>query len=85
VSGLLCVHAVAITPAGPMKFVRSSSSIVGGLPRDKVGSAPAIVFLGLLSVHSRYGLHARGVAMATLSIGGFNSFVASTAAPIATG
>jgi hypothetical protein len=29
-----------------MKFVRSSSSIVGGLPRDKVGSAPAIVFSG---------------------------------------
>jgi AraC-like DNA-binding protein len=45
-AGLLCLHAVAITPAGPMKFVRSSTSIVGGLPRDKVGSAPAIVFSG---------------------------------------
>ena len=42
-------------------------------------------FRGLLSVHSRYGLQARGVACATLSIGGFSGFVTSTAAPIATG
>ena len=34
---------------------------------------------------SRYGLQARGVAYATLSIGGFGSFVISTAAPIVTG
>ena len=45
-----------------MEPVRSSLSIVSGLPREKVGSAPATVFRGLLSVHSRYGLHARGVA-----------------------
>src|SRR6266496_1160128 len=43
-SGLLYVHAVAITPAGSMEHVRSSLSIVSGLPREKVGSAPAIVF-----------------------------------------
>jgi hypothetical protein len=42
-------------------------------------------FRGLLSVHSRYGLHARRVALATLYTGGFGGFVASTAAPIATG
>ena len=34
---------------------------------------------------SRYGLHARGVASATLSIEGSSSFVASTTASIATG
>src|SRR4029453_7885851 len=40
---------------------------------------------GLLSVHSRYGLHARRVAYATLYTGGSDRFVSFTAAPIATG
>jgi hypothetical protein len=48
-SGLLCVHAIAITPAGPMKLVRSSISIVCGLPCVTVRSAPAIVFFGACS------------------------------------
>ena len=43
------------------------------------------LFRGLLSVHSRYSLETRGVANATLSIGGFSGFVTPTAAPIATG
>jgi hypothetical protein len=42
-------------------------------------------FRGLLSVYSRYGLHARQVAFATLYTGGFSGFVTSAAAPIATG
>ena len=42
-------------------------------------------FRGLLSVHSRYGLQTCQVASATLYTGGFSSFVASTAAPVATG
>src|ERR1017187_10198095 len=33
-------------PAGPMKLVRSSVSIVGGLPCETVRSAPAITFSG---------------------------------------
>ena len=37
-----------------------------------------------LSVYSRYGLHARQVAQATLYTGGSNGFVTSAAAPIAT-
>ena len=41
-------------------------------------------FRGLLSVYSHYGVHARQVAFATLYTGGFSSFVASAAAPIAT-
>jgi hypothetical protein len=84
-AGLLCLHAVAITPAGPMKFVRSSSSIVGGLPRVKVGSAPAIVFSGpaqrLLTL---WPARSRG-RHATLSIESSDNFVASAAASIATG
>src|ERR1017187_6292799 len=84
-SGLLCVHAIAITPVGPMELVRSSLSIVSGLPCEKVRSAPAIVVSGpaqrslsLWPVRSRSRL-------ATLSIESSDSFVASTAVSIATG
>jgi hypothetical protein len=44
-----------------------------------------LAFRGLLDVHSRYGLHARGVAYVTLSIEGFNEFVTSSIALIASG
>ena len=67
-----------------MEPVRSSISIVGGLPRVTVGRLLQLYFRGLLSVHSRYGLHTRRVACATLSTKSSDSFVASTAAPIAT-
>jgi hypothetical protein len=40
-SGPRCLHAVANTPAGLMKPVRSYCSIGVGLPRPKGGSAPA--------------------------------------------
>ena len=46
---------------------------------------PRYPFRGLLGVHSRYGLHARQVTSMTLFIEDFGGFVASTAAPIATG
>ena len=42
--GPLCLHAVANTPAGRMEFVRSYHSIRFGLPRNRGGSAPALVF-----------------------------------------
>ena len=45
-SGLLCLHAIAITPAGPMELVRSSFSTISGLPCVTARSAPAIVFSG---------------------------------------
>src|SRR5271157_2633756 len=61
-SGLRCLHAVAITPAGSMEPVRSSISIASGLPCEKPGRLLQLFFRGLLSVHSRYGLHARRVA-----------------------
>ena len=84
-SGLLCLHAIAIIPAGPMELVRSSISIVSGLPCVIVRSAPAIVVSGpaqrlltLRPARSRSRL-------ATLSIESSDSFVASAAASIATG
>jgi hypothetical protein len=39
-----CLHAVANTPAGLMELVRSYDSISFGLPRNRGGSAPALVF-----------------------------------------
>jgi len=84
-AGLLCLHAIAIIPAGPMELVRSSISIVGGLPCVTVRSAPAIIVsrpaqrsLTLWPARSR-SRHA------TLSIESSDSFVASAAASIATG
>ena len=53
-------------------------------PRTLGGSAPASLFSGPAQ-RSRYSLHARRVALATLCTRGFSSFVASTAALIATG
>ena len=42
--GPLCLHAVANTPAGLMKFIRSYYSINFGLPSNRDGSAPALSF-----------------------------------------
>ena len=84
-SGLLCLHAVAITPAGSMKLVRSSVSIDCGLPCDKARSAPAIVF----SRPAQRSLALRPARspsrQATLYTEGSDSFVASAAASVATG
>ncbi len=68
-----------------MEFVRSYDSIPFGLPSTRAGRLLHHCFRGLLSVHSRYGLHARRVAFATLYTRGFSSLVASPAALIATG
>jgi hypothetical protein len=54
-------------------------------PRLQLGRLLHYQFRGLLSVHSRYDLQTRQVAYATLYTGGSGGFVASTAAPIATG
>src|SRR5260370_6266475 len=54
-------------------------------PRTGAGRLLHHCFRGLLSVHLRYGLHARQVAFATLCTRGFSSLVASTAALLATG
>src|SRR6266404_6243906 len=84
--GPLCLHAVANTPAGRMEFIRSYGfHFASAFPETRAGRLLHHYFRGLLSVHSRYGLHARRVALATLCTRGFSSLVASTAALIATG
>src|SRR5437016_13096722 len=65
-------------------FARTIPS-ASAFPRSSAGRLLHHPFRGLLSVHSRYGLHARRVAIATLCTRGFSSLVASTAALIATG
>jgi len=62
-----------------------SSPTMAAFPDFWAGRLPRCVFRGLLSVHSRYGLHTCQVTYMTLYTGGFSRFVASTAAPIATG
>src|SRR5215472_9918115 len=84
-AGQLCLLAVAITPAGLMVLVRSYCPISGGPPDYTAGWLLRYSFRGLLSVYSRYALHARQVASATLYTGGSDGFVSSTAAPIASG
>src|SRR5262245_4598541 len=84
-SGLLCLHAVAITPAGPMKLIRSSLSIVSGLPCEKVRSAPAIVISGPAQRSLKLRPARSRSRLATLSIESSDSFVASTIVSIATG
>ena len=54
-------------------------------PVRQVGRLLHQPFRGLLSVYSRYGLHARRVANAIFYTEGFSSFVASATASIATG
>ena len=83
--GPLGLHAVANTPAGLMEFVRSYHSISFGLPRNRGGSAPALVF----SRPAQRSLTLRPARspsrLATLYTRGFSSLVASPAALIATG
>jgi hypothetical protein len=82
-SGLLCPHAIAITPAGSMELVRSSISIDCGLPCVTVRSAPAIVFSGPAQRSLMLWPARSPSRLATLSIKGSDSFVASAAASIA--
>ena len=67
------------------KFIRSCNSIRFGLPRNRGGSAPALVF----SRPAQRSLTLRPARspsrLATLCTEGFSSFVASAAASIATG
>ena len=66
----LCRHAVAITPVGSLdRVVRNEglstprySPATAAFPVSVAGRLPRYPFRGLLGVHSRYGLPARGVA-----------------------
>ena len=79
------MHASATTPVGPLGGVVLLAQETAAFPEIQVGRLPHHPFRGLLSVHSRSGLHARQAAKAALYTEGFDSFVTSTAAPIATG
>jgi hypothetical protein len=59
--------------------------MVTAFPEIMAGRLPHYVFRGLLSVHSRYGLHTCQVTDMTIYTRGFSRFVTSTTAPIATG
>jgi hypothetical protein len=63
----LSYRTIANTPVGPLVFVASrgvtpSSPVTAAFPVFTAGRLPHYAFRGLLSVHSRYGLPARGVA-----------------------
>src|SRR5207245_302477 len=78
-SGLLCVHAVAITPAGSMEHVRSSLSIDNGFPCVTVRSAPAVVLSGPAQRSLTLRPARSPSRLATLYIESSASFVASDA------
>ena len=62
-SGLLCLHAIAIIPGGPMElYSLAFSPSSAAFPVLKSGRLLQLLFRDLLRVHSRYGLQARGVA-----------------------
>ena len=65
-------------------FARTVAS-ASAFPEPEAGRLLHYPFRGLLSVHSRYGLHAHQVAIATFFTEGFSGFVTSTAASIVTG
>jgi YHS domain-containing protein len=72
-----CLHAVANTPADPMKLVARSLVILHRRRPSLRFSAGRLLhhpFRGLHSVHFRYGLHARQVAKATLYTRGSDGF-----------
>jgi hypothetical protein len=84
-SGLLCLHAIAITPAGSIELVRSSFSIDCGLPCVTVRSTPAIVVSGPAQRSLTLWPTRSRSRLATLYIESSDSIVASAAASIATG
>ena len=90
---LLGPHAIGSTPVRPQGFCCSVLSRQGqeahaltttAFPVIQAGRLSYPPFRRLLRVHSCSGLLTRGAAKAALSIEGFDSFVSSTAAPIAT-
>ena len=68
-----------------MELIRSSISIVSGLPCEKVRSAPAIVFSGPAQRSLTLWPVRSPSRLATLSIESSDSFVASSAVSIVTG
>jgi hypothetical protein len=76
---------VSRTLAGSMELVRSTISIVSGLPRETVRSAPAIIFSGPAQRSLTLRPARSRSRQATLSTESSDSFVASAAASIVPG
>jgi hypothetical protein len=66
-------------------MLRSLPYSMPAFPVISPGRLAHYPFRGLLNVHLRYGLHVRRVPYRTLYTEGFNRFVTSSIAPIATG
>jgi len=79
------MHASAITPVGPLGYIVYLAQKTTTFPEIQEGRLPHHPFRGLLSVHSRSGLHARQTTKMVLYTEGFDSVVTSAAAPVATG
>jgi hypothetical protein len=79
-----CMPSLIPRQVGWKLFARTIP-FASAFPETGAGRLLHHCFRGLLSVYSRYGLHACRVAYATLYTEGFSSFVASAAASIATG
>jgi hypothetical protein len=86
----VCRHATANTPVGPWSLSHHEGLSLPSPGRrpspysNRVGSHIGL-FRGLHGVHLRCGLPARRTAKAARCLEGFDGFVTSAAAPIATG
>ena len=82
-----CVHAVATTPAQRLGVLLCSiTQSCQPSPIWQSGRPAHRPFRGLLGVHSRYGLHTRAVTVFRDTLAeGFNHFVTSIVAPVASG
>ena len=78
-----CRHYPGAASAAPTLLI---STAVSAFPSMAAGSACTMAFRGLLSVHSRYGLHTRTVTTFCDSLAeGFSHFVTSMTAPVTSG
>ena len=80
------MHAIAITPVGPLgAFVARLPQQRRPSPSSRRVGSHINLFEACSAFTARYGLHARQVPCRTLYTGSFNRFVTSTTVPIATG
>ena len=81
----LYIHAIAITPAGPLGILRSPPQQRRPSPNFRRVGFRITLFEACSAFTARYGLHTRQVTMMTFYTRGFDCFVSSAATPIATG
>lgn len=79
------MRAVTTTPVGMTGAFLTLFPVIVGLPRYYGVSAPTTAFLGLLSVHSRYGPHNLLTSLRSRFRESFSPFVTSWTAPCNSG